>query len=244
QVAHRDDPVRAAGEGGRAGGALGGDRAGLVDRGDGAQQAAPEGAEPGAGDRLLTRARGQLAVAADQHRRQPGVGDDALAGDRQRQRAPDPLAGGVRAARVRRDLRAQCRLDRALERQRRRADGGAPSLALQRTVESALRAEVSPNPGGAHATGQWVRRALPLTISGQGVVADAGLPAVLIGSNGELSARAGEEPVSRARLGSFGRGLLRTVTAIDEAGPIAPERAARPPAFAGGPDGIITMRNL
>jgi len=125
-----------------------------------------------------------------------------------------------------------------------RADGGAPSLALQRTVESALRAEVSPNPGGAHATGQWVRRALPLTISGQGVVADAGLPAVLIGSNGELSARAGEEPVSRARLGSFGRGLLRTVTAIDEAGPIDPERAARPPAFAGGPDGIITMRNL
>jgi hypothetical protein len=124
-----------------------------------------------------------------------------------------------------------------------RGDSGAPSLTLQRTVESALRAEVSPNPGGAHATGQWIRRALPLTISGQGAVADAGLPTVLIGSTGELPARA-DEPVSRGRLGSFGRGLLRAVTAIDEAGPIDPERAARAPAFSSGPDGIITMRNL
>jgi hypothetical protein len=122
-------------------------------------------------------------------------------------------------------------------------DGSAPSLALQRTVESALRAEVSPNPGGARASGQWIRRALPLTISGQGVVADAGLPTVAIGSTGEIPARP-EEPVSRARLGSFGRGLLRAVTAIDEAGPVDPERAARSPAFSGGPDGIVTMRNV
>ena len=124
-----------------------------------------------------------------------------------------------------------------------RGERGAPSLTLQRTVESALRAEVSPNPGGAHASGQWIRRALPLTISGQGVVADEGLPTVQIGSTGELPARP-DEPVSRARLDSFGRGLLRAVTAIDEAGPIDPERAARAPAFASGPDGIITMRNL
>ena len=122
-------------------------------------------------------------------------------------------------------------------------DGSAPSLALQRTVESALRAEVSPNPGGARASGQWIRRALPLTISGQGVVADAGLPAVAIGSTGEIPA-APEEPVTRARLGSMGRGLLRAVTAIDEAGPVDPERAARSPAFSGGPDGIVTMRNV
>src|SRR5215203_3232032 len=40
-------------------------------------------------------------------------------------------------------------------------DGAVTPLALQRTIESALRAEVSPNPGGAHATGQWIRRALP-----------------------------------------------------------------------------------
>ena len=121
--------------------------------------------------------------------------------------------------------------------------GGATPLALQRTVESALRAEVSPNPGGARASGQWIRRALPLTISGQGVVADAGLPVVAIGSTGEIAARPGEA-VTRGRLDSFGRGLLRAVTAIDEAGPIDPERAARSPAFTAGPDGIVTMRNV
>ena len=122
--------------------------------------------------------------------------------------------------------------------------GGTPApLALQRTVESALRAEVSPNPGGSRASGQWIRRALPLTISGQGVVADAGLPAVAIGTTGELAPRP-EEPVKRARLGSFGRGLLRAVTAIDEAGPIDPDRAARSPAFSAGPEGIVTMRNV
>jgi hypothetical protein len=123
------------------------------------------------------------------------------------------------------------------------SDGSAPPLALQRTVESALRAEVSPNPGGSHASGQWIRRALPLTISGQGVIADEGLPAVAIGSTGEVPARP-DEAVTRARLGSFGRGLLRAVTAIDEAGPIDPERAARSPAFSSGPDGIVTMRNV
>jgi hypothetical protein len=123
------------------------------------------------------------------------------------------------------------------------SDGSAPPLALQRTVESALRAEVSPNPGGSHASGQWIRRALPLTISGQGMIADEGLPAVAIGSTGEVPARP-DEAVTRARLGSFGRGLLRAVTAIDEAGPIDPERAARSPAFSSGPDGIVTMRNV
>ena len=123
------------------------------------------------------------------------------------------------------------------------SDGSAPPLALQRTVESALRAEVSPNPGGSHASGQWIRRALPLTISGQGVIADEGLPVVAIGSTGEIPARP-DEAVTRARLGSFGRGLLRAVTAIDEAGPIDPERAARSPAFSSGPDGIVTMRNV
>jgi hypothetical protein len=121
---------------------------------------------------------------------------------------------------------------------------GKPApLALQRTVESALRAEVSPNPGGSRATGQWVRRALPLTISGQGVIADTGLPAIALGSTGELAPRP-DEPVKRARLASFGRGLLRAVTAIDEAGPVDPDRAARSPAFSAGPEGIVTMRNV
>ena len=45
-------------------------------------------------------------------------------------------------------------------------------------------------------------------------------------------------------MASFGRGLLRAVTAIDEAGPVDPDRAARSPAFSAGPEGIVTMRNV
>ena len=54
--------------------------------------------------------------------------------------------------------------------------GDAAPLALQRTVESALRARGRPNPGGARAIGQWVRRALPLTLSEQGEVAAPACP--------------------------------------------------------------------
>ena len=122
-------------------------------------------------------------------------------------------------------------------------NGDSAPLALQRTVESALRAEVAPNPGGAHASGQWVRRALPLTLAAQGVVSETGLPAVAMGTTGELAAGPAEA-VTRRRLGAFGRGLLRTVTAIDEAGPTDPERAAASPVFSAGPDGIVTMRNV
>ena len=122
-------------------------------------------------------------------------------------------------------------------------DSGPAPLTLQRTVETALRGEVSPNPGGARASGQWARRAFPLTISGQGVIGQQGIPAVAVGSTGEIGP-APDEPVSRARLGSFGRGVLRAVSAIDAAGPVDDERAARAPTFASGPDGIVTMRNV
>jgi hypothetical protein len=115
-------------------------------------------------------------------------------------------------------------------------------LRLQRTVESAFRGEVAPNPGGARASGQWVRRALPLTLSGQGVVAAQGLPAVLVSASGERGAGPDAE-VSRARLESFGQGVLRAVAAIDAAGPGTDDSIAES-VFASGPDGIVTMRNV
>jgi hypothetical protein len=118
--------------------------------------------------------------------------------------------------------------------------GSQPApLPLQRTVEAALRAEVEPNVGGAHASGQWIRRAVPLTVSGQGVLVHAGLPAVFVGSSGERGTHA-REPVTPARLREFGRGVLRAVTAIDAAGPA--DADASP--FARGPDGIVTLRNV
>jgi Peptidase family M28 len=116
--------------------------------------------------------------------------------------------------------------------------GPAP-LALQRTVENAVRAEAG-RPGGTRATGQWVRRALPLAVSEQGVIADASLPAVLIGASGERGPAPGD-PVQRRRIDGFGRAALRAVTAIDAAGPAEDPGA---PAFADDPDGIVTMRNV
>ena len=68
-----------------------------------------------------------------------------------------------------------------------------------------MRNEISPNPGGARASGQWIRRAVPLTISGQGVVAAQGLPAVQVGTTGELPAarRPGRDaPRGSARSGA------------------------------------------
>ena len=116
--------------------------------------------------------------------------------------------------------------------------GPAP-LALQRTVENAVRVEVGRS-RGSRATAQWFRRALPITVSEQGVIADASLPAVLIGASGERGARAGE-PVRRGRLQQFGRAALRAVMAIDAAGPVQADRAG---AFSGSPDGIVTLRNV
>jgi hypothetical protein len=117
---------------------------------------------------------------------------------------------------------------------------GPVSLGLQRTAENAVRAEVGAPPGASHATGQWLRRALPATVSGQGVVAQAGLPAVMIGASGERGPQAGE-PVRQGRFDAFGRAALRAVLAVDAAGPEDDEVA---PTYLRGPDGIVTMRNV
>jgi hypothetical protein len=115
-------------------------------------------------------------------------------------------------------------------------------LGWQRTVETAVRQEVGADPGGARASAQWARRALPLAVTEQGEVNRAGLPAVLL----QISGERGPEPrarVSRARFAAVGRGALRSVIALDEAG----RRGAggeTVPVFAGEPDGIVTLRNL
>jgi hypothetical protein len=111
-------------------------------------------------------------------------------------------------------------------------------LALQRTVENAVRVEVG-RPGSSRAIAQWIRRALPFTVSGQGVIADQSLPAVMIGVSGERGPGA-SEAVRRGRLERFGRAVLRTVGAIDATGSLKDDGAA----FAEGPEGIVTMRNV
>ena len=119
--------------------------------------------------------------------------------------------------------------------------GPAP-LKLQRTVENAIRAEAG-RPDGSRATAQWIRRALPFTVSEQGVIADASLPAVMMGVSGERGPQPGAA-VRRGRLERFGNAALRAVIAIDATGPAQDDRAAAAPPFSEGPEGIVTMRNV
>jgi hypothetical protein len=110
-------------------------------------------------------------------------------------------------------------------------------LGLERTVQAAARAETKSDPGGARAIGQWVRRALGVTVSEQGPIGAAGLPAVLLSESGERGPDPGAR-VSDNRLEAFGRAAVRAVGAIDSVRPRDQD------AFADAPDGIVTMRNV
>lgn len=116
------------------------------------------------------------------------------------------------------------------------ADGGAPgSFGLERTVQVALRRELGADPGRVRATAQGIRRALPLTLSEQGVVNGSDdLPAVLISGSGERRPAA-DEPVALARFAGFGRGTLRALTAALEAPGTDPFPRA---------DGIVALKRL
>jgi hypothetical protein len=117
------------------------------------------------------------------------------------------------------------------------ASSGATPLGLERTVQAAVRREAHNDAGGPRALAQWVRRALPVTVSEQGPIGAEGLPAVLLSTTGELGPSAGE-PVLDKRLGAFGRAALSTVGALDATGP------RDGPAFANAPKGIVTLRNV
>ena len=117
-----------------------------------------------------------------------------------------------------------------------------PPLGWQRTVEAAVRQEVGADPGGVRASSQWARRALPLAVTEQGEVNRAGLPAVLL----QISGERGPGPaarVSRKRFAQVGRGALRSIIALDEAGRAA-SGGETLPAFADEQSGIVTLRNV
>ena len=94
-----------------------------------------------------------------------------------------------------------------------------------------VRRETRSDPGGPHAVGQWVRRALPVTVSAQGPIGAEGLPAVLISESGErgpAADRAGARGAPAAR--SAAPRCARSAR-VDAAGP------RDGPAFAGAPEG-------
>ena len=117
-----------------------------------------------------------------------------------------------------------------------------PPLGWRRTVERAVRQEVGADPGGPRASAQWSRRALPLAVSEQGEINRAGLPAVLLQISGERGPDAGAG-VSRERFTAVGRGALRSVIALDEAGRRGTGGETQPP-FQDEPEGIVTLRNV
>jgi hypothetical protein len=120
--------------------------------------------------------------------------------------------------------------------------GDQPPLGWQRTVESAVRQEAGEDPGGARATAQWSRRALPLALTEQGEVNRAGLPAVLLQVSGERGPAVGAR-VSRRRFTDLGRGALRSVIALDEADRRGSGGDTTAP-FGGEAEGIVTLRNV
>ena len=99
--------------------------------------------------------------------------------------------------------------------------GGLAPMRLRRTVENAVELETEvEDPGSPRALAQFVREAVPLTLTGQGPLGADGVAAVTLSSSGERGPPAGA-PVSRERLEQFGRAALRSISALDN-GPDVP----------------------
>jgi hypothetical protein len=95
------------------------------------------------------------------------------------------------------------------------SDGrGQAPIQLQRTVQRALRAEVGTEGGSPGALTQWLRMAVPVTISEQGPFLNAGQPSVLMSASGERPPAA-DEATSERRMTRFGRAALRVLYALD-----------------------------
>ena len=91
---------------------------------------------------------------------------------------------------------------------------GLAPLELRRTVEGALRLEGGLRPGQAGAFAQFARQAFPFTTGEQGEFVARGFPSVLVSASGERGPGA-ERSVTPTRMADLGRGVLRTITALD-----------------------------
>jgi hypothetical protein len=87
--------------------------------------------------------------------------------------------------------------------------GSASPLALQQTLVATLPGD----PGRPSLLDQLAEFAVPLAPGTQAPLLDAGIPAVLVQQSGQAGPAA-TEPVSGARLASFGRGVLAAIAAL------------------------------
>jgi hypothetical protein len=100
--------------------------------------------------------------------------------------------------------------------------GSAPDE-LQRTVADAISHESGIHPGAPSAIGQLAHLAFAFAPGEQGVLAAAGLPAVLVQASGERGPGAGA-PVGAERMEGLGRGALNAIDALD----VAPDVRSTP----------------
>jgi hypothetical protein len=98
--------------------------------------------------------------------------------------------------------------------------------ALQRTLGGAISQDVGTASGTPGLAGQLVHLALPLSTGEEAPLNSAGTPAVLVQVSGERGPSAGEK-VSANRLQNFGKAVLSSIYALDEASNIDPSFAAR-----------------
>ena len=99
------------------------------------------------------------------------------------------------------------------------ASGALAPVALRRTVEAAIADSISRSVGDVPLTEQLARLALPLTTGAQGVLGAAGIPAVLVGADGEGQPGSAAPDVSR--LTDFGQGLLAATTVLEGSSALA-----------------------
>jgi hypothetical protein len=97
-------------------------------------------------------------------------------------------------------------------------------IGLQRTVTDSIHQELSRRVGTTGLLGQFARLSFPIGIGAQGVLLDNGFEAVRVSGSGELPPEgpSGPKQIDQDKLGGLGRGVLRTVTALDQGRP--PER--------------------
>ena len=104
---------------------------------------------------------------------------------------------------------------------------------LTRTLQWAVGLDVGHGPGGPGASTQFTRLAAPATLSEQGPLLAAGLPAAAVSVSGERGPAAAT-PVDAMRLQAFGRAVLRAINALDT----GPDVAAPAPGN-GGADIVL-----
>ncbi len=104
------------------------------------------------------------------------------------------------------------------------ASGAVAPVQLRLAVEGALRAALARPVGDLSLPEEMARLALPLTTGAQGLLGAAGIPAVLVGADGE--SQPGRHGADVAVLGAFGQGLLGVTSVLDGTSvlPTAPTR--------------------